>query len=233
LKAHHEHEYEAAPGLPEKLPAGERILWQGAPNPVSLGIHVFHMRALAGYFLAMLALQALYLSGEPGGLTLRPLLLSLIAASLALSLLGTVAWFTAHGTLYTITNRRVVMRIGIVLTITLNLPFKALASAAVRTYRDGTGDIVVDIAGQDRMGWAHLWPHARPWALRKPQPSLRCLRDVQQAASVLQGAWTAAHPELSTQINEQKGAARVQPTSTVEAKAPAAASPVHRHAVSA
>ena len=225
MKPHHEHEFEAAPGLPEKLPAGERILWQGAPDAVSLGIHVFHVRALGGYFLAMLVLQALYLAGEPNGITLRPMLLSVGAASLALSLLATVAWLTARGTLYTITNRRVVMRIGIVLTITLNLPFKALASAAVRTYRDSSGDIVVDLAGDDRMGWAHLWPHARPWALRKPQPSLRCLRDVRQVAEVLQNAWAAAHPELNL--------ARDQADAAVETKAPAAAPIVRRHAVSA
>jgi hypothetical protein len=224
LKPHHEHEFEAAPGLPEKLPAGERILWQGAPDAVSLGIHVYHVRALGGYFLAMLALQALYLAGEPDGITLRPMLLSIGAASLALSLLATVAWLTARGTLYTITNRRVVMRIGIVLTITLNLPFKALASAAVRTYRDGSGDIVVDIAGEDRMGWAHLWPHARPWALRKPQPSLRCLGDVQHVAKVLHNAWAAAHPELNL--------AKEPTAATAEAKAPATPSIVRRHAVS-
>jgi hypothetical protein len=226
LKPHHEHEYEAAPGLPERLPAGETIVWQGAPDPVSLGIHVFHIRALTGYFLAMLVLQALYLAGEPGGLSLRPMLLSLTAASLALGLLSLVAWFAARGALYTITNRRVVMRIGIVLTITLNLPFKALASAAVRSYKDGSGDIVVDLAGEDRMGWAHLWPHARPWALRKPQPSLRCLADVQQVASVLQSAWAAAHPELTTQINAQTATPNA-------ARAPAAPSMTQRHAVSA
>jgi hypothetical protein len=210
LKAHHEHEFEAAPGLPEKLPAGERILWQGAPKPVSLAIHVFHVRMLGIYFAGMLALQALYLVGEPAGLTWRPLLISLAAACLALSLLTTVAWLTARGTLYTITNRRVVMRIGIVLTITLNLPFKALSSAAVRSYSDGSGDIVVDLAGDDRMGWAHLWPHARPWALRKPQPSLRCLQDVHQVASLLQTAWAAANPDAKAQFGQP--AASSEPT---------------------
>jgi hypothetical protein len=143
--------------------------------------------------------------------------------------LGTVAWFAARGALYTITNRRVVMRIGIVLTITLNLPFKALSAAAVRTYKDGTGDIVVDLAGEDRMGWAHLWPHARPWALRRPQPSLRCLRDVSQVAKLLQSAWSAAHPELS--------ALPSQAAVTTQATAPAPAAQVRpqqrRHAVSA
>jgi hypothetical protein len=129
------------------------------------------------------------------------------------------------------------MRIGIVLTLTLNLPFKALASAAVRTYKDGSGDIVVDLAGQDRMGWAHLWPHARPWALRKPQPSLRCLRDVHQVASVLQAAWSAAHPELAAPNAIEAGAATGQDDRTAVAKAPAHATPSrvqHRqHAVSA
>ncbi|NVO05111.1 MAG: PH domain-containing protein [Rhodoferax sp.] len=227
MKPHHEHEYEAAPGLPEKLPAGECILWQGAPDPVSLGIHVFHLRALSMYFAAMLGLQALYLAGEPGGLVLRPLLIALVVACLALSLLGAVAWFAARGALYTITNRRVVMRIGIVLTITLNLPFKALSAAAVRTYKDGTGDIVVDLSGEDRMGWAHLWPHARPWALRRPQPSLRCLRDVQQVAKLLQSAWSAAHPELSALPSQ---AAALTPAAAPTAPA---RSPQRQHAVSA
>ena len=36
MKALHEHEFEAAPGLPEKLPQGERILWQGAPDALAL-----------------------------------------------------------------------------------------------------------------------------------------------------------------------------------------------------
>jgi hypothetical protein len=197
LKAHHEHEYEAAPGLPEKLPQGEHILWQGAPDPMALANHAFHVRTLVGYFAAMLLLQALYLTGEPGGLVLRPLLLSLGAAALALLLLAGVAWYAAHHTLYTLTNRRVVMRIGIVLTLTLNLPYKALSAAAVRHYRDGSADIVLDLAGEDRMGWAHLWPHARPWALRKPQPSLRCLRDAAPVAALLQSAWAAANPGVA------------------------------------
>ena len=149
---------------------------------------------LSGYFSAMLLVQGLYLAGEPEGLTWRPLLLSFLTALLALALLGGVAWFAARNTLYTITNRRVVMRIGIVLTLTLNLPFKGLSAAAVRTCRDGTGDIVLDLAGEDRIGWAHLWPHARPWALRKPQPSLRCLPEVQKVAALLQSAWLAANP---------------------------------------
>ena len=65
MKAHHEHEFEAAPGLPEPLPRGERLIWQGSPDWVQLAIHAFHVRKLAIYFSAMGGLQWLYLAGEP------------------------------------------------------------------------------------------------------------------------------------------------------------------------
>ena len=32
VQPEHEHEFEAEPGLPEQLPAGERVLWQGQPQ---------------------------------------------------------------------------------------------------------------------------------------------------------------------------------------------------------
>ena len=50
MKATHEHEWEAAPGLPSALPAGERVVWQGAPNWRSLAIHAFHVPKVAMYF---------------------------------------------------------------------------------------------------------------------------------------------------------------------------------------
>ena len=40
----------------------------------------------------------------------------------AVALMFVVAWLTARATVYTITNRRVVMRIGVVLEVTFNLP---------------------------------------------------------------------------------------------------------------
>ena len=42
-----EHEFEAALGLPEPLPAGETILWQGAPNWIAMAKHVFRLQWLA------------------------------------------------------------------------------------------------------------------------------------------------------------------------------------------
>lgn len=193
MTPHHEHEFEAAPGLPEALPAGERILWQGAPDWRALALHAFHVRKLAFYFAGMMGLQTLYLLGEQEPALGRSLLASALLASTALGLLALTAWLTARTALYTLTSRRVVMRIGIVLTITLNLPLRQLRSADLRAQgADGVGDLVLSLAGKDRIGWLHLWPHARPWHLADPKPSLRCIPQAQAVGEKLMAAWEAA-----------------------------------------
>ncbi len=200
MNAHHEHEFEAAPGLPESLPAGEFILWQGRPDWRVLAVQALHVRKLAFYFAAMLGLQALYLLGEPGAALLRPLLTSLGMALLALALLSATAWFAASSALYTLTNKRVVMRVGIVLTLTFNLPLRQIAGAALRPQAGGFGDIALALKGPDRIAWLNLWPHARPWALKNPQPSLRCLPQAAAVGEQIQRAWQAANPGLPVTI---------------------------------
>ena len=194
MNAHHEHEFEAAPGLPEPLPRDERMLWQGAPDWKRLAIHAFHVRKLAVYFAAMLAVQWLYLLGEPQAALLRPLLTSVVMATLALALLSATAWFSARSTLYTLTDRRVIMRVGIVLTLTFNLPLRQISGASFRPHAGGTGDIAIALKGEDRIAWLNLWPHARPWQLKRPEPSLRCLPEAAAVAARLQAAWQRANP---------------------------------------
>jgi Bacterial PH domain len=202
VNAHHEHEFEAAPGLPEPLPRGERLLWQGSPDFRTLAIHAFHVRKLALYFAAMLGLQWVYLLGEPNAALLRPLLTSAGMALLALALLTTTAWFAARTTLYTLTDRRIVMRIGIVLTLTFNLPLRQVAGAALKPQAAGHGDIALTLAGNDRIAWLNLWPHARPWQLKNPQPSLRCLPEAATVGARIQQAWSALHPDANAVLGD-------------------------------
>ncbi len=200
IAPHHEHEFEAAPGLPEALPAGERILWQGGPQWRALCLHSFHLRKLAIYFAAMMALQAVYLAGDPQAAIGRSLVLSALAAGCALGLLALTAWLVARTTLYTLTSQRVVMRIGIVLTITLNLPLRQLRGADLLVHADGHGDVSLALAGSKRIGWFHLWPHARPWALRDPQPAMRCIANAPAVGQRLLTAWQVANPGLTASV---------------------------------
>ena len=202
VNPHHEHEFEAAPGLPEPLPADERLIWQGAPQWGQVAVHVFHVRTLAIYFAAMMLLQATYLLGEPERNLFKPLLLSVVLSVMALSILSLMAWLTARTALYTLTNKRVVMRIGVVLTLTFNLPLRMLAAASLKTNPDGTGDIALKLAGNDHIAWLNLWPHARPWALRHPEPSLRCIADVASVGERVLKAWQEANPHVPVMLGD-------------------------------
>ena len=216
VNPHHEHEFEAAPGLPEPLPADERLLWQGAPRWQQVAIDIFHVRSLAWYFAVMMLLQATYLLGEPERNVFKPLLLSFVLSSMALAILSLMAWLTASTAMYTLTNKRVVMRIGVVLTLTFNLPLRMLAGASLKTNPDGSGDIALKLAGNDHIAWLNLWPHARPWVLRHPEPSLRCIANVSEVGERIVQAWQAVNPHMPVMLGDTAVSSNGPHTSTQE-----------------
>jgi hypothetical protein len=190
----HEHEIEPQLGLPERLPEGEKILWQGSPDWQAMARRAFHLRQVAVYFALMLALRGgvALADGASVADALLKMLWLLPLAGLGLGLLALLAWLSARGTVYTLTSKRVVMRIGIVLTVTYNLPLKRIASAHLAPMASGHGDIALALAGKDRIAWMQLWPHARPWRLARPEPTLRAVPDAAQVAQRLTVAWQAA-----------------------------------------
>ena len=182
----HEHEFEATHGLPEALPANEVQLWQGSPDALLLARQALHVDLLLVYFGALLVWRGVgsWYDGATAAQTLLAMAGMLPIIALALGLLAGIAWLMARTTVYTITNKRVVMRVGVVLSITFNLPFAQIASAGWRRHGAG-GDIVLSLAGTDRIAYAHLWPHARPWQLKRTQPMLRGLSDAAAVAQTL------------------------------------------------
>ena len=217
MRATHEHEWEAAPGLPSALPKGERVVWQGAPDWKRLAIHAFHVRKIALYFALMLVVQVINLTAPDNGVgwkplaevDWKPLMVAVSLYALALALLLGTAWMSARSTLYTLTNKRVVMRIGIVLTLTFNLPFKRVAGASLKTQGAGTGDIALALHHEDRIGWFHLWPHQRAWHITRPQPTLRCVSDSQEVGQLLLSLWRAEHAGQSLHLGDSPSAAPV------------------------
>lgn len=190
----HEHELEPQYGLPEELPGNERVLWQGSPDWRSLAVRAFHVRKVAIYFLLIVGLRVgLMVDDGAGAGEIAADLGRLLPLPLAaLAMLAALAWLSARTTVYTITDRRVVMRIGIVLTLTFNLPLRVLRNADLHVAADGTADIALQLPPGDRIAWLHLWPHARAWHVRHPQPMLRSVPDGRAVAAILGGAWSAA-----------------------------------------
>lgn len=188
-----EHEIEPIPGLPGRLPAGEKIVWQGRPRASLVSRRVLKLRWIAGYFavLALWAVFAGYSDGRTaGGILFSAGVLALMGMVL-IGLLEAFAWGVEKTSLYTITNKRVVMRIGVALSVTLNLPFQQIASAAVTRDRKGNGGIALALKEGHRLSWLMQWPHVRTWSMRQTEPSLICLEKVDEVATILADQLTA------------------------------------------
>lgn len=173
-------------GLPELLPKGEVILWQGRPNWLRLTIESLNLWWVIGYFGLLAAWRFLtVIDYMPLGTAFSASIPFLFVAAFVGLLLCGVGYIQAKATLYTITNRRVVMRIGAALTLTLNLPFTKIDNAAVAKKRGGFGNIALETSGDTKFSFFVLWPHARSWYFGKPQPTLKCIPDIEKVSSIL------------------------------------------------
>jgi hypothetical protein len=187
-----EYEFEEIPGLPEALPPGESIVWRGKPEWQSLAWRAYHVREALIYFAAFGLFQVATLLANGGGIepAMHYLLRLVPGAALAVAILGFLAWLSARTTIYTMTNRRIVMRIGIALPMTLNLPFTIVGKAGMTRFRDGTGDISLAFSGKERFAFMILWPHVRPWHIASTQPTLRAIAAPEKVAALLASVLT-------------------------------------------
>lgn len=189
-------DFEPVPGLPAELPAGETIVWQGRPSWRALARTTFKARWLAAYLGFFVAARAVIAikdgQGAPGLVGVG------FAAALAAAALGVVllmAWMYARSTVYTITTKRVVMRIGVAIPMTWNLPFKQIVSADLAVRKEGDGDVVLRVASPNKVAWLHLWPHVAPWQFANARPTFRAIEEPSRVASLLAEAvkaWASA-----------------------------------------
>jgi hypothetical protein len=185
------------PGVAERLPAGERVLWEGAPRGALVARHVLHVRLVAGYFAITAGWWALRTApGLPPERALPMLAGQVLLGLLVVGMLYAYAAMTARGSAYLITTRRVVLRVGAVFPVVVNLPLAQVASAGVHRFRDGSAQIALQLAPGVRASWWLLWPHARPTRLRWPEPLLRGLapEDARAASAALQQAVATLEP---------------------------------------
>jgi hypothetical protein len=103
-----------------------------------------------------------------------------------------LARWSASTTVYTLTDKRLVLRIGIVLTVAYNLPLARIEGADLHAAGGGCHDIALTLESETRIAWLHLWPHVRPWRVARSQPMLRALPDGERVAALLAQAWSAA-----------------------------------------
>ncbi len=187
--SHDDFATEPVPGLPERPPEGERILWQGRPNWWQLSYEALSLPWIAGYF-GLLALWRLASVWDlmPFGQALGASVPFLILGAVVIAALVIVGYVQSVTTLYTVTNKRVAMRVGAALTVTLNLPYTQVMNAALSLRRNGTGTIALDVGDEMPLGYVMCWPHVRPWKIRPVQPALRCIPEAEHVAGLIADA---------------------------------------------
>jgi hypothetical protein len=193
---HDDFAFEPIPGLPARPPRDEAILWQGAPDWRHLAVRAFHVRKVFVWFalLALWRIAAGVFDGDVG-----PALSMSVAVLAAMSLISAailclIAYSVARTTVYTITERRVVMRFGVALPMTINLPFAQVDAVALREDGDGVGDLALTLSEGKGFAYLVMWPHVRPWQFSHPRPTLRCVPRVQEIADILARAFSARQP---------------------------------------
>lgn len=180
-----EYEDEPIPGLPGRLPPGEEIIWQATPDWRGVARGVFHTRLVAAWFVIVAGFA--FVAGGTGPVGA---LTTLGVAVLGLAVLAVLARAQARSTIYTLTNRRVVMRFGVALPKCVNVPLALVGRADVRGLGNGLADVSLTPTVRFPLAYLQMWPHVRPWKFGSPQPMLRAIpeRLVPQLADALANA---------------------------------------------
>ena len=205
-----EHEFEPVRGLPQVLPRGEHIVWQGQPEFASLAVGSFHVWKLAAYFAALLVIRAGFQYSD--GVAVAEILSNtfglVMLSGVAIALLLLYSARAASSSVFTITNKRIVIRTGVAVSVTVNLPFRLIEAADLRLRKDGSGDIALGVDRRERASYILLWPMVKPFRWLSVRPVLRGIPDAESVAAVLASALSE---NAANAIEEPEPAPREKP----------------------
>jgi Bacterial PH domain len=177
-------------GEVSRLPAGERVLWSGAPDRRSLARNFLRERWVLGFVFLTFLLQAADVLQRDFPMQ-RLLGVAALSGVLALIAIVSIRFFAARlekTSKYVITDRRVYFNIGIVLRADANVPYSIVDGVDLRRRPDGSADLMVALGGDKEVPWLLLFPHLTWRGSKKGRPTFRALRNPQLAADAVVGA---------------------------------------------
>jgi hypothetical protein len=204
------HLYDAAEpirGLPGPLPKGESILWQGKPCWRNLAVRSFHIRKVAIYFAVLLVwdvISAVY--DHELSTVIEPLFELVGLGCIVMGIIALFCWAVEKTTVYTVTTRRVVIRAGIALPKTINIPYPRIDRVDLRMRGASHGDILLTPMPDDRLAYLVLWPHVQAWHFRQGRPMLRSIEAPAEVARMI-GASVATVLAQTEPVTGEKVAA--------------------------
>ena len=179
----------------EVVAKDETVLWEGRPLVSGLVRQLFHIRAVMGYFFVLAAwnLASTHADGFRANAALLSAAWVIMPAVVGAAVIYAMAWVFVLTTHYTITDKRVIMQIGIAVPIALTLPLRQITGADIKLYADGSGDIPLAL-GEQKLAYLLVWPHVRPWRFKAAEPMLRSVPDAREVAAVLSRALLTVSP---------------------------------------
>jgi Bacterial PH domain len=177
-------------GEVSRLPEGEHVLWSGAPDRRSLARYFLRERWVLGFVFLTFLLQAADVLQRDFPMQ-RLAGVAALSGVLALIAIVSIRFFAARlekTSKYVVTDRRVYFNIGIVLRADANVPYADVDGVDLRRRADGSGDLMVSLAGSKEVPWLLLFPHLTWRGSKKGRPTFRSLRDPQAAADAVVGA---------------------------------------------
>jgi hypothetical protein len=182
-------------GEVSRLPAGERVLWSGAPDQRSLARYFLRERWVLGFVAVSFAIgvgDAL----QHGGGNMVPRLVGVSTLSAILAIVAIVsirffAWRIAKSSKYVITDKRVFFNIGMVLRADANIPYSSVDGVDLLRRSDGSADLMVSLSDAKEIPWLLLFPHMTWRGSRRGRPTFRALKTPQVAADAVVGALRA------------------------------------------
>lgn len=172
---------------PAAMAGDERIVWQGAPDWQRFAVSAMKIRTIALYFAVIMAgrFAAELVAGQGAEAGLVSAAWSLCLAVPVLAFLAIYAKLVARSTRYTVTTKRIVLRIGVAMPMTVTIPVGLVDTIDLRRNADGSGDILIGVLPKQRLSYSVLWPHARPWFFSRPQAALRAVPDAEAVAETI------------------------------------------------
>lgn len=213
---------EPTPGLPQKLPDDERILWRGRPATFTFAVQALPVRMAAIYLGVFTAWRVVNLasSGATGDAIANAIGVAAFAGLAGGALLLGIGALMARSTIYTITDRRIVIRFGVAIRKYVNIPFVAIESAGLKLHARDAGSIALTTKRNARISFMRLWPHARIRRRAAPEPILRAVPDAADVARILCDAVSANAPgavRINSAQTKEKRPSRTMPESVAAA----------------
>ena len=180
------------------LPAGERVLWTGAPDQRALARWFLRERWVMLFVLVSFGIGAADALQHADGSIPRLIGVATLSAVLAIVAMVSVrvmAWQLARSSQYVITDKRVYFNIGIVMRADANIPYSSVENIDLRRRSDGSADLMIALTDEQEIPWLLLFPHMTWRGNRRGRPTFRGLREPQLAADAVVGALRAVvHP---------------------------------------